>query len=190
MSAHHSILIALSIASSSARAAEGDFVPLSNGRDYSGWRFGDSSAMPEKPPAAWKITDGVLVGAGDPAAILASQWDYADFEMEFDWRALADDFDPDFFVHAGRVLQADPIRLTKELAGGPQETDRGEGLYNASATGSLGGGSTWLVGRPTVDRYPMMEVDPKFPDARGIGLQAHAPWKEVRFHNIRMKTLN
>lgn len=47
--------------------------------------------------------------------------------------------------------------------------------------------TTWLDGRPTVDRYPMKGVDPKFPDAGGIGLQSHAPWKEVRFHDIRLK---
>jgi hypothetical protein len=46
--------------------------------------------------------------------------------------------------------------------------------------------STWLNGVVTVDRYPIQEVDPKFPNSGGIGLQAHWPWKEVRFHNIRV----
>ncbi len=46
------------------------------------------------------------------------------------------------YVHAGRMLEADPIRITKSLAGGAQETDRGEGFYNASATGSIGGGGS------------------------------------------------
>ena len=50
--------------------------------------------------------------------------------------------------------------------------------------------STSLNGRPTVERYPVKEVDPKFPDAGGIGLQAHAPWKEVRFRDIRVKELS
>ena len=381
-----------------------DFVPLFNGRDFTGWRFGDASPLPQQIPSAWRIDRGVILGQGDPAVILASQWDYGDFELEFEWKTTSDDFDADLYVHASRVLEADPIRMTKSLAGGPQETDRGEGFYNASATGSIGGGgnarkpvpqlqkptgewntwrivaagpkfslfcngqeawtcsdhvprqgyvgfrvfrgplelrhlrireigfqsimnmadwevypgyggngpfnehwkqdgllwtfkgpgpsivtkkkdyrnyqlrveflfadpnpeainsgiylrgvhpwqadiwehkwgsglwgvlhvsakmasdgkkqyypelgkvirpisrmdnppgqmnylelrvehgvvSTWLNGRPTVDRYPIKEVDPKFPDAGGIGLQAHAPWKEVRFHNLRVKEL-
>jgi hypothetical protein len=110
------------------------FVPLFNGTDFTGWRFGDEAAMPREIPAAWKIENGVIVGTGDPTAILASQWDYGDFELEFEWRAGADTVDADVHVHASRMLDADPIRITKDLAGGPQENDRGEGLYNASAT--------------------------------------------------------
>ncbi len=48
--------------------------------------------------------------------------------------------------------------------------------------------STSLNGRTTVDRYPVKEIDSKFPEAGGIGLQAHAPWKEVRFRDIRVKS--
>lgn len=122
-------------------AAESAFVRLFNGSDFSGWRFGDQSALPQEIPAAWKVEDGAIVGTGDPAVILASQWDYGDFELEFEWRAGAD-VDADVYVHAGRTLEADPIRITKDLVGGPQETDRGEGMYNASATGSIGGGGS------------------------------------------------
>lgn len=124
-----------------AAAGEG-FVSLFNGRDFSGWRFGDSAARPATPPAAWRIAAGAIVAAGDPAAILATQWDYDDFELEFEWRAASEDFDADLYVHGGRLLDADPIRMTKSLAGGPQEDDRGEGMYNASAKGSIGGGGT------------------------------------------------
>jgi hypothetical protein len=35
--------------------------------------------------------------------------------------------------------------------------------------------SVWLNGRITIDRYPIQEVDPKFPNSGGIGLQAHWP---------------
>lgn len=115
-------------------------VSIFNGTDFTGWRLGDASAMPKQIPAAWTVANSVIVGAGDPAAILASQWDYDDFEFEFEWRAANDAVDADVYVHAGRLLEADPIRITKTLAGGPQETDRGEGFYNASATGSIGGG--------------------------------------------------
>lgn len=46
--------------------------------------------------------------------------------------------------------------------------------------------SVWLNGRTTIDRYPIQEVDPKFPKSAGIGLQAHWPWKEVRLHHLRV----
>lgn len=134
-------IVLFSFVAVSARVTADDWVPLFNGKDFSGWRFGDASALPKQPPAAWKIADGVIVGNGDANAILASQWEYGDFELEFDWKA-GDDVDADLYVHAGRLLESDPIRITKSLAGGPQETDRGEGFYNASATGSIGGGGT------------------------------------------------
>jgi len=50
--------------------------------------------------------------------------------------------------------------------------------------------TTWLNGRIAVDRYPIQKVDPRFPDQGGIGLQAHWPWKEIRFHHVRIKTLD
>jgi hypothetical protein len=40
-----------------------------------------------------------------------------------------------------------------------------------------------------VDRYPIAEVDPRFPASGGVGLQAHAPWKRVKFHDIRIREL-
>lgn len=116
-----------------------EFVNLFNGRDFTGWRFSDQSALPKEAPAGWTIKDGVIVGGGTADAILASQWDYGDFELEFEWRALSDDFDADLYLHSDRLLKADPIRMTRQLAGGPQESDRGEGEYNASATGMIGG---------------------------------------------------
>lgn len=136
------VLLAGDLTTKFAQAEEypsADFVPRFNGKDFTGWRFGDESASPKNTPPAWSIDQGVIIGKGDATTILASQWDYGDFEFEFDWKA-GDDVDADIYVHAGRLLDADPIRITKSLAGGPQETDRGEGFYNASATGSIGGG--------------------------------------------------
>jgi hypothetical protein len=118
----------------------GDFVSLFNGRDFAGWRFSDASALPKDPPAAWRIESGTIIGAGDATAILASQWEYGDFELVFEWRAANEDFDADFYLHAGRLLDADPIRIAKGREGGPQENDRGEGQYNAGPGGLIGGG--------------------------------------------------
>jgi hypothetical protein len=61
-----------------------DFVSLFNGKDFTGWRFSDKSAMPKQSPTAWKIENGVIIGSGDKRAILASQWEYEAFELEFD----------------------------------------------------------------------------------------------------------
>ena len=137
------LLVAVGFAARRGGAADfapADLVPIFNGVDLTGWRFGDASAAPPQVPPGWRVDGGVIVGAGEPAAMLATQWDYGDFEFEFEWRAGDDGVDADVFVHADRMLQADPIRISGVRTGGPQETDRGEGLYTASATGSIGGG--------------------------------------------------
>lgn len=147
------VLVCLTVSPAPADDAGGaDFVPLFNGRDFTGWRFGDSSAAPKEVPAAWKVADGSVVGVGDPGAILASQWDYEDFEFEFEWRAADASFDADLYVHGGRLLEADPIRMAKGLEGGPQETDRGEGGYNAGPKGQIGGGGTRRKAVPELQR--------------------------------------
>lgn len=40
-----------------------------------------------------------------------------------------------------------------------------------------------------MDRYPLEQIDPKFPEVGGVGLKAHAPWKKVLFHDIRIAEL-
>ncbi len=115
---------------------EGAASSLFNGSDFAGWRIGDESALPKAPPAQWSVDNGVIK-AGDGGAMLASQWDYEDFEFEFEWRAAAETYNADVYVRSGRMLDADPIRLVKGNDGGRQENDRGEGVYNAV---SIGGG--------------------------------------------------
>ncbi|MFM7070311.1 MAG: family 16 glycoside hydrolase [Planctomycetota bacterium] len=97
-----------------------DFVSLFNGRDFAGWRFSDASALPKDPPAAWRIESGSVIGVGDATAILASQWEYGDFELVFEWRASNEDFDADLYVHAGRLLAMEGSALSQH----PRQTIR------------------------------------------------------------------
>jgi len=50
--------------------------------------------------------------------------------------------------------------------------------------------SVWLNGRTTINRYAMKKVDPRFPDTGSIAIQSHGDGKEIRFRNIRVKTLD
>ena len=126
-----------------------DSTSLFNGRDFTGWRFGDDSGQPKQMPEQWTIEKGVIRALGDGGPILASQWDYEDFESEFEWRATDDSYNADLYVRSGRLLDADPIRLAKGREGGPQETDRGEGQYNAV---SIGGGGRGRVAVPQMQK--------------------------------------
>ncbi len=64
------------------------FLTLFNGEDFSGWRFGTSSALPSRMPDNWKVEKGSIQLRGGGKPHLASQWEYEDFELRFAWRAL------------------------------------------------------------------------------------------------------
>src|SRR5947208_1112728 len=76
---------------SDAERREG-FRSMFNGRDLSGWRFSESSNLPEKIPEIWKVEEGVIKLSGGGGPNLGSQWDYEDFEMCFEWRAMRDKY--------------------------------------------------------------------------------------------------
>lgn len=102
---------------SDTEAAEG-FVSLFNGKDFSGWRFGDSSALPQKLPANWKVKDGLIELSGGGSPHLASQWDYADFDVRFEWRAGRDKYNSGFYVRSRRGVGTNQINLAKGAEGG------------------------------------------------------------------------
>lgn len=93
------------------------FVALFNGKDFSGWRFAEASALPEALPGNWKVMDGVihLTGGGSPH--LASQWDYEDFDVRLQWRGLRDKYNSGFYVRSGRKVGANQINLAKGAEG-------------------------------------------------------------------------
>src|SRR5438046_2614624 len=71
-----------------AKEREEGYVSLFNGKDFSGWRF--SGAKSDSPADApnWKVEGGVihLTGGGKPH--LATDKEYADFDLRLEWRAL------------------------------------------------------------------------------------------------------
>ena len=71
----------------SAQAA-GEWKPLFNGKDLTGWTVaaGRGGGTAPAPPAQWKVENGVLVGGqGTGRGSLVSDEQYKDFELEFDF---------------------------------------------------------------------------------------------------------
>ena len=62
-------------------AEPGKEVSLFSGKDLSGWKSASGGA----PGNGWKIEDGVLHRA-EKGGDLISEKEYADFELEFDWK--------------------------------------------------------------------------------------------------------
>lgn len=94
-------------AATSQALDETGFVSMFNGKDFSGWQFGDESyALPTTIPANWKAEDGVIKFLKDAKPNLISQWDYEDFEVRLEWRAMQDNYNSGFYIRTERKSPA------------------------------------------------------------------------------------
>jgi hypothetical protein len=177
----------------SPEEARDGFVALFNGKDFTGWRFGETSpTSSETLPPNWKVEDGVIKLSGGNSPHLASQKEFADFDVRFQWRALRDKYNSGFFVRSGRNVGANQINLSQAAVGklmsGAQGGDpvpklqKPVGEWNDWRVLAVGDRVTfWCNGQRA------WEVT-GFKDARGyLGLQAEgAP---MEFRAIRIKEL-
>jgi hypothetical protein len=93
------------------------FLSMFNGKDLTGWRFGNGSALPDKLPDVARVEDGVIKITGK-APHLGSQWDYEDFDVRFEWRAMQEKYNSGFYIRSGRSVGANQINLAKGGEGG------------------------------------------------------------------------
>ncbi len=117
-----------------------DFVSLFNGQDFTDWRFGDESAAPKTIPAAWRIEEGVIVGWARRRRFWHRSGDTATSNLNSIGTAATTSMLT--LCTCGANARSRSHSYHQSLAVGAQETDRGEGFYNASATGSIGGGGS------------------------------------------------
>ena len=92
---------------------ETDFTSLFNGKDFSGWRFSGGKEDGAKEAPNWKVKEGVIFLSGGGSPHLATEKEYADFELRFEWRALKDKYNSGLFLRSGRKVGANQINLAK-----------------------------------------------------------------------------
>ncbi len=114
-----SLLLAAALPAQTVPEAEKKegFLSLFNGKDFTGWRFGNGSALPDKLPDVAAVEDGVIKITGKPPH-LGTQWDYEDFDVRFEWRAMQDKYNSGFYIRSGRSVGANQINLAKGGEGG------------------------------------------------------------------------
>lgn len=76
------LLMLSAILVGTAMADPGKEVSIFNGKDLSGWK----SATGGAPGAGWKIEEGGVLHRADKGGDIISDKEYADFELEFDWK--------------------------------------------------------------------------------------------------------
>lgn len=116
------VVVGLSSIASPARAEDlsddeknAGFVSMFNGRDFSGWRF--TGDVPADKATNWKVADGLIQLSGGGSPHLATEKEYADFEMRFEWRAVQANYNSGFFIRSGKELGTNQLNLAKGSEG-------------------------------------------------------------------------
>jgi Domain of Unknown Function (DUF1080) len=172
------------------------FLSMFNGKDLTGWRFGNGSALPDKLPDVAKVEDGVIKITGK-APHLGSQWDYEDFDVRFEWRAMDEKYNSGFYIRSGRSVGANQINLAKGGEGGWVPGSNGVKLDGAKTVPALQNKwSEWNAWRVTAvgDKVTFWCNDKLAWEATGfeakrgyIGLQQEGA--KIEFRNLRIKEL-
>ncbi len=165
------------------------FAPLFNGRDFSGWRF--TGDQPPEEVTNWKVADGVIQLSGGSKPHLATEREYGDFEMRFEWRGLKPKYNSGFFIRSGKNLGSNQLNL----AHGSEGAFLGGSLDGAKTVGDLQKpASEWNEWRVVVqgekvafwcNGKPAWEGTGLKPQNGFIGLQAEGAALEFRRLRIR-----
>jgi hypothetical protein len=192
------VLACLSCIASLASAGElsddeksAGFVSMFNGRDFTGWRF--TGDQPPEKVTNWIVADGVIRLSGGGSPHLATEKEYADFEMRFEWRAESANYNSGFFIRSGKDLGSNQLNLAK----GSEGAFIGGKIDGAKAVGDLqrpaGEWNEWrvIVKKDKVTFFsnskPAWEGTGLTPEKGFIGLQAEgAP---LEFRNLRIRKM-
>src|SRR5262245_13134937 len=94
-----------------AKEKQAGYASMFNGKDFASWRFsGGKSESPDGAPN-WKVEGGVIHLSGGGSPHLATEKEYADFDMRFEWRALKAKYNSGFFIRSGKAVGANQINL-------------------------------------------------------------------------------
>lgn len=110
---------------SSSPAAEPEFKPLFNGKDFTGWKaFGravkDGPTAAIDPKDTWSIDDGVLKCTGKPTGFLITEEELADYVLRLKWRYPKDlkTGNSGVLIHCQKENKVWPVCVESQLKSG------------------------------------------------------------------------
>lgn len=104
------------LAAPDATAADGEFEPLFNGRDFTGWRFSLQKAG-DPWPENWKVKDSAIALSGGMRPNLVTVREFGDFEVKFEWRTLVPKFNGGFYIRCKPDGGNNQIRVDRNTEG-------------------------------------------------------------------------
>lgn len=167
------------------------FVSMFNGTNFNGWRFTGKES--DKPPKNWSVEGGVIKLSGGSKPHLRTVYEFANFEMRFEWRAKREKYNSGFFIRSPKNLGKNQLNLAKggegKFIGGKLQGSKGVPDLQKPA----GEWNEWrvLVVDDTVTFWCNNQLAWKGtglqPEKGYIGLQAEgAP---LEFRNLRIRQI-
>jgi len=89
------LLLALGCSSGAGTAVDEGFVPLFNGKDFTGW------ARVNCAPETFRVEDGIIISTGKPTGVMRTERMYENYVIELDWKHLKPRGNAGLFVHSG-----------------------------------------------------------------------------------------
>lgn len=113
-----SVLLFLSSAAFAADLSDGEkkagFKSIFNGKDFMGWRFAGSA---DGTVPNWKVDGGLIHLSGGGKPHLATEKEYGDFELRFEWRSVGEKYNSGLFIRSGPNLGQNQLNLAKGSEG-------------------------------------------------------------------------
>jgi len=135
------ILVAAAVPAAE-KEKDGDWTPLFNGRDLTGWKVQFKDADKDADPAkTFSVKDGALIVSGKPTCYIHTEKSYSDYVITFQWRfpeGSSPDSNSGLLVH----IQDPPKVMPKSVEPQGRYKDhgklffigvKGEGTFDADA---------------------------------------------------------
>jgi hypothetical protein len=165
-------------------------VPIFDGTSFDGWRFVGKGVVDGKAPN-WAVKNGVIALSGGGAPHLASEKEYADFEVIFEWRAMQPKYNSGFYIRSGENLGSNQINLARGGEGNLMYGKARGGVAVPKLQSLPGEWNSWRI-RVEGDKATLWcnnvqawEATGLTPEKGYIGFQAEGAAMEFRSIHIR-----
>jgi hypothetical protein len=124
-----------------------EFVPLFNGKDFTGWVNVNCA------PETWTVKDGIIVCSGIPTGVLRTEKQYENYVLELEWRHTKKGGNTGLFIHSDAITAVGQP-FTRSIECQIMDGNGGDmfAIHGAALTPGTPHPKGWTRALPTEDR--------------------------------------